>query len=879
MSMQRQAEPEAVRSARWVRAALQVNPYAYVGNPSPTQFFDDETAYNTALLDACEAQGITLIAITDHWRAATGAGLIAAADARGITALPGFEAISSESIHVLVIFEAGTAMDEITVAIGACGLPSNDPHALSARPLSEIVEEAAGRGALVVPAHVNVANSGLLHRMKGRPLEKFLQSEHVHVLGITPGVAAAGDQEHILANRAPYARRHPLVAVHADDVSSPTVLASTGASTWFKMCEPSLAGLQHAVRTPQTRISLDDPTTGAGLILREIRWNGGFLDGQCVPFADDLTALIGGRGTGKSTVVESLRFVLQIEPIGASARKDHDGVVQNVLRTGTTVSLVVDVPSPTPTTYTIERTVPHDAIVKDSSGTKTNLRPVDVVRNLEIFGQHELAELAQDKQLMAAMVSRIAGRPTASEARPSIVRDLKENRDELFRLERNQLELESELADIPRLEEQAQKFAASDLGEKLSAKHRLNADEAALDEIARRLSLASSQTAALDSETLLSSLRAEVANIEDSPRKTIIESARVALVGAAETIERNLQSIADALTASQATVQHVRERWTADVQDEVSANDAVFRQLIAEGYEPDSYITTTAQLTKLKTQAEQRTVLNKRRTALLERREALIAQLAGNEAAITAELRDAIRRANAATSSAVVVQPVPNPDRSEIKAVVAAHVRGQRALIISAIDSPDFSVPAFVAAARGGAESLGAYQLTGAQLKAVLEAGEPLYRELEEHYVGLAVDVLLNLAPKGQGTELRRLEDLSKGQRATALLLLLLGASSNPLVIDQPEDDLDNRFIYNGIVRLLRSLKGQRQIIVSTHNANVPVLGDAELVVTLEGDGRNGRTATDGIGSLDIPSVRGYAEDLLEGGPDAFNARRHLYGF
>lgn len=145
--------------------------------------------------------------------------------------------------------------------------------------------------------------------------------------------------------------------------------------------------------------------------------------------------------------------------------------------------------------------------------------------------------------------------------------------------------------------------------------------------------------------------------------------------------------------------------------------------------------------------------------------------------------------------------------------------------------------------------------------------------------VGRAVDVQLNIAPKGKGTDLRRLEDLSKGQRATALLLLLLGASTSPLVIDQPEDDLDNRFVYDGVVTRLRALKGTRQIIVSTHNANVPVLGDAELVVALEGDGHKGWAAVDGIGSLDTQSVREYAEDLLEGGREAFSARQHLYGF
>ena len=99
------------------------------------------------------------------------------------------------------------------------------------------------------------------------------------------------------------------------------------------------------------------------------------------------------------------------------------------------------------------------------------------------------------------------------------------------------------------------------------------------------------------------------------------------------------------------------------------------------------------------------------------------------------------------------------------------------------------------------------------------------------------------------------MDDLSKGQRATALLLLLLGASKAPLVIDQPEDDLDNRFVYDGIVQRLRELKGTRQIIASTDNVNVPVLGDAELIVAREGDGQHGWPVEDGVGSLDDAAI------------------------
>jgi hypothetical protein len=109
------------------------------------------------------------------------------------------------------------------------------------------------------------------------------------------------------------------------------------------------------------------------------------------------------------------------------------------------------------------------------------------------------------------------------------------------------------------------------------------------------------------------------------------------------------------------------------------------------------------------------------------------------------------------------------------------------------------------------------------------------FREFEELTVGLAVDVSLDVSVDGGPRAYRRLDELSKGRRATALLLLLSGASESPLVIDQPENDLDNRFVYDQVVKKPRELKGARQIIVSTHNANVPVLGDAELIVTLGG--------------------------------------------
>ncbi|XAS68214.1 hypothetical protein V3C33_02495 [Micrococcaceae bacterium Sec5.7] len=173
--------------------------------------------------------------------------------------------------------------------------------------------------------------------------------------------------------------------IYADDVSHPSALSSVGATTWFKMARPSLRGLQHALRTPETRVRLTSPPPLRGTRLCAISWIGGFLDGLRIPIGPELTALIGGRGTGKSTVIESLRFALDQPPIGEDALHDHTGVVQKVLGAGAIVRLEIEKYEPTPAQYVIQRTVGDPPLVFDASGTRTQQLPSDIVGDFEAF--------------------------------------------------------------------------------------------------------------------------------------------------------------------------------------------------------------------------------------------------------------------------------------------------------------------------------------------------------------------------------------------------------------------------------------------------------------------------------------------------------------
>jgi len=118
---------------------------------------------------------------------------------------------------------------------------------------------------------------------------------------------------------------------------------------------------------------------------------------------------------------------------------------------------------------------------------------------------------------------------------------------------------------------------------------------------------------------------------------------------------------------------------------------------------------------------------------------------------------------------------------------------------------------------------------------------------------------------------------LSDGQRNTAALALLLAQEGGPLVIDQPEDELDSNFVFRELIPILRKVKSKRQIIMATHNANLPVNGDAELVYAF--GARNGKGEVSACGGLDQASVTKAVLDIMEGTEEAFRRRREKYHF
>jgi hypothetical protein len=141
------------------------------------------------------------------------------------------------------------------------------------------------------------------------------------------------------------------------------------------------------------------------------------------------------------------------------------------------------------------------------------------------------------------------------------------------------------------------------------------------------------------------------------------------------------------------------------------------------------------------------------------------------------------------------------------------------------------------------------------------------------------MEIKLNVAHGTQEPRFRKIDDLSTGQQCTAILHLLLLENEDPLILDQPEDNLDNAFIAERIVAELRHAKLSRQFLFATHNANIPVFGDAEWIGVLSVDDSKGHILPEQQGAIDLPVIQHLAADILEGGEAAFNQRREKYGF
>lgn len=621
-------------------------------------------------------------------------------------------------------------------------------------------------------------------------------------------------------------------------------------------------------------------------VLQSVETNSGFLENAKLTFADGLNCIIGARGTCKTTVVESIRFAFDSDPdaigrITKPADRDtgrDEGVIPATLGSGSVtcgISAYNDGPA---ALYTVQREMgAPPRVLRD--GNRDSL-PQQVLREIEIYSQGDLQSIASEshQQKRLSLIDR-ANRDrinTLTQERTKLTEELKllggrlrllQNEIEKRRIHvRDEAQVRADLDQVkearpelpPSLEQQHNDFLARQLIlDVLSDLRGLQVTASA----------GLSETATLQDDTNKIRDRLLSINGADTAKVLPLISEWEARLGAIHTLQQAIDDV------------HIAETRNALLTSFEPLNDTYYeqrqrQQTVSESLKREEALRRRLQdIEKLEreliTLDSQKDDQSRRRQHLRARLVAIrdeIFELRVIEASrVNDEFGDVIllsvrRSAYSNAYIAKIAKLIEGSrirSRDEIAKELATHFLPNDLLDI--IEAGDAQRVASLLA-----RDLG--QMTRAI--AYLRDHADLY-DLEGEWGDDSLDITMfdNGVPK-------QVEQLSKGQRATALLPLILRGSSCPLIIDQPEDDLDNSFIYQALVRNIRILKSQRQLIFVTHNANIPVLGEADAVIVME-MATPTKAAAPRIGSLD--DRKQDVLDLLEGGKEAFEQREQRY--
>ena len=810
----------------------------------------------------------------------------AARDA-GLWAFSGFEAVTKDGVHFLCLFDPDKD-DVLERFIGECGIHDTEhPSPTGSLDSVELLESSRKWGAVCIAAHV-ASEGGLLKKLSGQSRVNVWTSSNLLACALPGPVSDAPDGiRPILENKdAQHKRVRILAVLNASDVNDPEDLKKDGASCFIKMSNVSVEAFRQAFLDPESRIRLhSDPKPEPHAEFLAMNWEGGFLRDTAVHFNGNLNVLVGGRGTGKSTMIESIRYALGLDPLGEEARKAHEGVIRHVLQAGTKVSLLVRSHKPSERCYTIERSVPNPPVVKDEAGEVLTLSPRDVMPGVEVFGQHEISELSKSPDKLTLLLERFVDRdPSLSGRKAKVHLELGRSRSRIVDVRREMKTLEERLAALPGLEETQKRFQQAGLEERLKEKSSVIREECLFASVGERLEpmrmLHIELAEGLPIDTAFVSGKA----LEGLPNADILADIKKTF----ETLSTRLKAVGDqlaeALSEADREITDTKSRWNERRKAIEETYEKLLRELQKSKIDGAEFIRLRQQIEELRP-LKDRTESLKRDLATHEaHRRKLLSEWEDIKASEYREIESAARKVSKKLRDRVRVEVTMAGSREPLEQLLR-EVGGNLAAALDRLRGLDqLSLPEFAQRCREGKESLMKnYGLPSGSAERIAQADLDLFMRAEELELPATTKIELNTAAEGEPPVWQTLQALSTGQKATAVLLLLLLESEAPLVVDQPEDDLDNRFITEGVVPIMRQEKRRRQFVLSTHNANIPVLGDAELILGLAASGEakegHAKIAPEHMGSIDIQPVRELVEEILEGGKAAFEMRRSKYGF
>jgi DNA repair ATPase RecN len=624
--------------------------------------------------------------------------------------------------------------------------------------------------------------------------------------------------------------------------------------------------------------------------IERFRVTGGYLDEVDLELSGHLNALIGGRGTGKSTLIECIRYALGLEATGKNAQKQHQELIkENLGKSKARVELVVRSSQMNGKQFTIARRYGENPVVLDAEGNASSFKPLDILPSIKIYGQNEIYEIAQDKNSQRELLSKFLMLPEQDEQKhiEENKKLLTQNSRQLIQVLNEIAQVQDEVSRLPKLEEQLGHFKALGIEEKLKIIPLLEEEKLLKQTIADSL-LPSLEKAFqsiekhLPQEEFLSD-----ETIGHLPHSEILRNIRTSIDGVRDEAMTLLARWAEKYAAANLSIKTIMEELSRAIQLEEESLETRFKELpSAEGKSGKEigveYQTLVRQIEQIRPKQTLIQDQTKAIEQLMKDRKTIQDRLSQLRSARAAKLLRQLKRLNKRLSGKIRLTLQPEADRTPVtKFIMSCKLEGIGEGRLAWIEeAEDFSVAKLAELIQAGSDALqsAGWGITAFIADSLRRLTPEQILQLEELELPDLFSIELNVAHEGP-ENYRPLNKLSTGQQCTAILHLLLLDDVDPLIMDQPEDNLDNAFIADRIVNELRSAKIARQFIFATHNANIPVFGDAEWIGVFEAQDGNARIPAESQGAIDVASVRDKAANILEGGRIAFNQRKLKYGF
>lgn len=860
----------------WVRGDFHLHTKA----DKEFKYGGDENAFVGAYIEKLEAAGVGLGVITNHNKFDMGEfkALRRAARKRGIGLLPGVELSVNDGangVHTLVVFSDDWLKDgndyiNQFLNVAFAGKTPDQYEQENGRSKDNLITtlnklEEYNKDFFIIFAHVE-APSGLWNELDGGRMQELADNPLIqkYCLGFQKVRTHDKPDTKCRTKVLQWWRSNYPAELEGSD---PKALDEVGRGNecFLQIGDFNFDAVRYALTDHPYRTSQNKSPEVNHSHVDAIRFEGGLFDGKRVTFSPHLNCLIGIQGSGKSSVLECLRYALNVEFGEKAQDKEYkDGLVPHVLKSGGKV--VVEATDRHGMRYEVQRIYNHEPEVYVDGELQPGVSIRETVISKPLyFGQKDLA--AAGKHFGHDLVEKLIGdglnphRKTIAEKKVELkqaVEDLSslqsdadklasfqsELRDVNFRLEQfekhgvkakleKQVEFGSDLAFCETVDAAATEW-------KDSLESVVSDAEERFEEIEPHESKYNKQ--------LFEKYTDQIANL-----KNTMTSAR-AVIESIGTVTTELGSLRGEL---ETTKNGLKEEFAETERELVKALESNGVTSI----QPDDYIKLTERKTELDNLVAE---FQKRTEKYSSKFDVLLGCIANLNEAWHAEfqfIEAELDKINSSQSSLQIDSDFKG-NKAEFQKKMEEMFRGSNirkesfsGLATSYIDFGEIYKDLSNAAkkARSKAETFS-------------ELFEENAFSLLSFQIPNRYEVTYNEKP---------LKSHSLGQRASAMMLFLLSQNDNDLLlIDQPEDDLDSQTVYEEVVKLLRNIKSRQQFIFATHNANFPVLGDAETVTACSANEDAFNVVT---GSVDSKDCQNKIVQIMEGGPEAFKRRKTIY--